>query len=35
VTEQRFKPPIDLMRFDRDPKSVALAWKVFRFRHAR
>jgi acyl-CoA reductase-like NAD-dependent aldehyde dehydrogenase len=35
VTEQRFKPPIDLMRMDRDPKALAMAWKVFRLRHGR
>jgi acyl-CoA reductase-like NAD-dependent aldehyde dehydrogenase len=35
ATVQRFKAPIDLLTFDRDPKSVALAWKLFRFRHAR
>jgi acyl-CoA reductase-like NAD-dependent aldehyde dehydrogenase len=35
VTEQRFKPPIDLMTFERDPKAVAMAWRVFRLRHGR
>jgi acyl-CoA reductase-like NAD-dependent aldehyde dehydrogenase len=35
VTVRRFRAPVDLMRFDRDPKAVALAWRVFRWRHAR
>jgi acyl-CoA reductase-like NAD-dependent aldehyde dehydrogenase len=35
VTVQRYKAPVDLLRFDRNAKSVELAWKMFRFRHAR
>jgi len=35
VTVQRFKAPLDLMTFNRKPKSVELAWKLFRFRHVR
>ena len=35
VTVKRFPAPVDLLRFDRDPRAVALAWRVFRLRHAR
>jgi acyl-CoA reductase-like NAD-dependent aldehyde dehydrogenase len=35
VTVQRFRPPVDLLRFDRDPRGVDLAWRMFRWRHAR
>jgi acyl-CoA reductase-like NAD-dependent aldehyde dehydrogenase len=35
VTVQRFRPPVDLVRFDRDPRKVELAWRAFRWRHAR
>jgi acyl-CoA reductase-like NAD-dependent aldehyde dehydrogenase len=35
VTRQRFHAPIDLMRLDRDPKALARALRLFRFRHGR
>ena len=35
MTVQRFKPPIDLMTFDRDPKAMRTARRMFNFRHAR
>ncbi|SHN43372.1 aldehyde dehydrogenase family protein [Cryptosporangium aurantiacum] len=35
LTVQRFRAPVDLMRFDRSPKAVATAWRMFRLRHAR
>ncbi|GAA3392867.1 aldehyde dehydrogenase family protein [Cryptosporangium minutisporangium] len=35
LTVQRFPAPLDLMRFDRSPRAVAMAWRVFRLRHAR
>jgi len=35
ITVQRFRAPVDLMRFDRSPKAVATAWRMFRLRHGR
>ncbi|HWS33421.1 MAG TPA: aldehyde dehydrogenase family protein [Actinoplanes sp.] len=35
VTRQRFGPPMDLMRLDRDPHTMARALRLFRLRHAR
>ncbi|GLY02478.1 aldehyde dehydrogenase family protein [Actinoplanes sp. NBRC 101535] len=35
VTRQRFAPPMDLMRLDRDPKVMERALRLFRLRHAR
>ncbi len=35
VTRQRFGPPMDLMRLDRDPHTMRRALKLFRMRHGR
>jgi acyl-CoA reductase-like NAD-dependent aldehyde dehydrogenase len=35
VTRQRFAPPMDLMRLDRDPRVMARAIRLFRHRHGR
>ncbi|GAA1586245.1 aldehyde dehydrogenase family protein [Actinoplanes couchii] len=35
VTRQRFNPPMDLVRLDRDPHTMARALKLFRMRHGR
>jgi aldehyde dehydrogenase (NAD+) len=35
LTRQRFAPPLDLMRLDRDPAVLARALKLFHLRHGR